>query len=408
MRRKKTLTSLILIMLMIFSLSGCRVSPPDPVEISAEEEAKAMGFEAGNNVSVLHVGDYSFFDTEIKVEYEYALGWYSSNPEVATVDSNGRVDAISPGKVTIICTAKKASVDYEITVKDARETQKSFSTAIDGDTEAVDLNISGEKNKNPYAILINTRTGCMTAYTYNSNGIYSVAVRSMRCSVNEDYSTAEFTIEGKDDWTKTEGKWYQYVTFCSSEMKKIQITSCAYSERSADTLITKEYNTLGSGIDGTNILLSAADAEWVYNNCAEGTLVKITNSEKDDPLGVPVTLNLSDTSPSTKWDPTDSSENNPYYKLTPYFSGTEDAFIKVDSTFDAYSGVKVYDTCMNEVEGFAVDGSVVCSRPGKYVITYLYTDSMGRTGRVDRTVTVLKASEYDEYKKTLSEAESQE
>ncbi len=405
MRRIKALTSSILVILMIFTLTCCRISPPEPVDISAEQEAIAMGFGAGTYEKVLRVGEYSFFKTEIKVEYEYALDWHSSNPEVATVDSNGRVDAISPGKATIVCTAKKASVEYEITVKEGKETQKSFSTAINGDTEAVDLNISGENNKSPYAILVNARTNCMTVYTYNANGIYSIAVRSMRCSINEDYNTAEFLIESKDDWVKTDSKWYQYLTVCSSQFESLQITSCAYSQRSKDSLITDEYNALGSSIDGTNIILSAADAKWIYDNCTEGTLVKITHSEKDDPLGVPVTMKLTDSSPSTDWDPTDPSKDNPYYKKNPSFSGVEDAYIKVNSTFDAYSDVKVYDTCMNETEGMIVEGSVICSRPGKYVITYLYTDTMGRTGRADRTVTVMKESDYNEYMDKLSETE---
>lgn len=404
MRKLKTLTALVLLILTLTAFTGCRITVPEPVDISTEDEVQAMGFRKGDYDSELKVGEYSFFEVEIKIDYQYVIEWYSSNPEVATVDSNGRVDALSPGKVTITCKARKAEINFDVTVTKGAAQELSFTTAKVGNTSSVQQNLTSGNAGTPYAILVNTRTNCMTVYTYNSYGIYSTAVRSMVCSVNKDADTNEFYIGSKEEWASSGGGYCRYVTNISNERASAVISSCEYSQMSSDSLVSDKYNELGQSGSGMDIRMSAADAKWVYDNCGEGTLVKVTYAEKGDPLGKPEAMKLTSDSASTSWDPTDSDEKNPYNKLRPVFSGVEEAFVEIGGTFDAYSGVVVRDTCNNESdEEFDVDGSVPCSRAGRYIITYTFKDSLGRTGRADRVVNVLTASEYAEYAKEHTE-----
>ncbi len=392
MRKFRYFISLILALIIVLSLCACKISLPDPVEISTADEVAAMGFSAGDYESEMAVGEYSFFGVNIKIDYEYAVKWSSSNPEVATVDSNGRVDALAPGEVTITASAKKASVDYEVTVEKATKKALSYTTAFFDNESTLEQNITDESGKNPYALLVNKDKCCVTVYTYNANGTYNVPVRAMVCSVGKDTPEGNFRVESREEWFNADEYNYQYAT----KFGDFYFTSTPYKDSDRATLVAEEYNKLGAVCTEGNIWLSAADAKWIYDNCNDKTVVKVA-TEGANPLGVPKTMKLSESSKSKDWDPTDPDDNNPYKKRVPYFKGVKDKVIAVGGTFDAHEGITVYDTCSNLYEGkIDVDGIVSCNKVGTYNITYIYTDSMGRTGRADRTVKVVPAEEYED------------
>lgn len=56
-----------------------------------------------------------------EVAAETTIEWSSSNEKVATVDSNGKVTAISSGNATITATAGEESANYEVTVKQPKK-----------------------------------------------------------------------------------------------------------------------------------------------------------------------------------------------------------------------------------------------------------------------------------------------
>lgn len=57
-----------------------------------------------------------------EVAAETTIEWSSSNEKVATVDSNGKVTAISSGNATITATAGEESANYEVTVEQPKKT----------------------------------------------------------------------------------------------------------------------------------------------------------------------------------------------------------------------------------------------------------------------------------------------
>lgn len=406
MSRFKRMSAFFMLMFIIMQMFGCAVYLPEPQEVSSEDEALAMGFSAGDYNGKLRVGEYEWLPVNLKIDYQYALRWSSADPEIATVDSNGRVDAISPGTTTITASAKKATVEYEITVTKAAKKKQPLSTAIAVDESEIQQNVSGiDVLANPYAILINVRNGCATVYTYNNSGVYSRPVRAMVCSVGEKESSVlgSYSISDKQRWHSAEdGNHYQY--YCGIEGDaNLFLASAPYKSESASDLITAEYNKLGTACTGGEIRFSADDAKWIYDNCVEGTFVKIISSDNkaQEPLGVPNPIKIAEASKHQTWDPTDHDENNPYKNEFPDFEGTEDTYVEVNGTFDAYDGVAVYDTCKNKhTEDIKVEGKVICTRKGMYVITYTYTDTLGRTGRADRKVYVVSAEEFSEMEST--------
>lgn len=75
-----------------------------------------------------------------EVAAETTIEWSSSNEKVATVDSNGKVTAISSGNATITATAGEESANYEVTVeqpKKATTSNKTYTKSSSSNSAAV-------------------------------------------------------------------------------------------------------------------------------------------------------------------------------------------------------------------------------------------------------------------------------
>ncbi|MBD9219942.1 MAG: murein L,D-transpeptidase, partial [Clostridiales bacterium] len=89
--------------------------------------------------------------------------------------------------------------------------------------------------------------------------------------------------------------------------------SVPYFTPNKDDLEYEEYNKLGTVASMGCIRLTVKDVKWIYDNCPEGTVVRMYASSKKEPLEKPIPINIDvDNEELRGWDPTDPDENNPW------------------------------------------------------------------------------------------------
>ncbi|MBD5084937.1 MAG: L,D-transpeptidase family protein [Clostridiales bacterium] len=170
-------------------------------------------------------------------------------------------------------------------------------------------------NGRPYYIMVNRTMNTVTVYGLDANGYYTVPVKAMVCSVGRSGSITPrgtFSVGSKRAWLHmVDGSYGQYATqFYGNYL----FHSVCYSAADPSTLLTYEYNMLGSPASLGCVRLQTADAKWIYDNCAAGTKVTVyDDASSPGPLGKPDKLIPEITSAMDNgWDPTDPRENNPW------------------------------------------------------------------------------------------------
>ena len=171
----------------------------------------------------------------------------------------------------------------------------------------------------PYYVRINRRQNCITVYTLDEDGDYTVPCRAMICSTGLYNATPRgtFHISTKYRWRQLYGGVYgQYATRIHGG---VLFHSVPYYRKDGSTLCTDKYNKLGQQASMGCVRLTVEDAKWIAENCPMGTTVEIYDDEDPGPLGKPDALKLDADSPNRGWDPTDPDEDNPWREMSEDF-----------------------------------------------------------------------------------------
>lgn len=164
----------------------------------------------------------------------------------------------------------------------------------------------------PYYIKINRMQNCITVYTPDENGEYTIPYKAMVCSTGLYNATPSGTyqISTKYCWRELYGGVYgQYATRIHGA---ILFHSVPYYTKSNDNLCTDKYNKLGQQASMGCVRLTTEDAKWIADNCPSGTSVEIYDDEDPGPLGKPEAVKIDADDVNRGWDPTDPDENNPW------------------------------------------------------------------------------------------------
>ncbi len=170
-----------------------------------------------------------------------------------------------------------------------------------------------KSNTNPYYIKINCQANTITVYTKDSDGNYSVPCKAMICS------TGSATPQSGVYKTRKINVWHAlfgnvYGQYCTQIVGNILFHSVPYTQKGNNSSLEYwEYDKLGTTASAGCIRLKVCDAQWIYNNCNNGTLVEFYRSSNPGPLGKPSASKISkEDSPYKNWDPTDPDQNNPW------------------------------------------------------------------------------------------------
>ena len=168
----------------------------------------------------------------------------------------------------------------------------------------------------PYYIKINRKQNCITVYTSDENGEYTVPYKAMICSTGLYNATPRgtFHLSTKYLWRELYGKVYgQYATRITGG---VLFHSVPYYKKSKSALCTEKYNKLGQQASMGCVRLTVEDAKWIADNCPSGTTVEIYDDDDPGPLGKPEAAHIDTDSPNKGWDPTDPDVENPWHQLS--------------------------------------------------------------------------------------------
>lgn len=175
---------------------------------------------------------------------------------------------------------------------------------------------ASDKTEFPYYIKINRRQNCITVYTSDENGEYTVPYKAMICSTGLYNATPRgtFHLSTKYLWRELYGKVYgQYATRITGG---VLFHSVPYYKKSKSALCTEKYNKLGQQASMGCVRLTVEDAKWIADNCPSGTTVEIYDDDDPGPLGKPEAAHIDTDSPNKGWDPTDPDVVNPWHQLS--------------------------------------------------------------------------------------------
>ena len=239
-------------------------------------------------------------------------------------------DDIVPGE------GKNENVRQEDTVQgenqQEKDSQQSASDAVQGESQSENRQEdvsqkentqekdsqqpASDKTEFPYYIKINRRQNCITVYTSDENGEYTVPYKAMICSTGLYNATPRgtFHLSTKYLWRELYGKVYgQYATRITGG---VLFHSVPYYKKSKSALCTEKYNKLGQQASMGCVRLTVEDAKWIADNCPSGTTVEIYDDDDPGPLGKPEAAHIDTDSPNKGWDPTDPDVENPWHQLS--------------------------------------------------------------------------------------------
>lgn len=302
-------------------------------------------------------------------------------------------------------TACGNSNDKQVKSKETAESPVETSMEPEEEKETEIVFVDREEPKvsdydGPYYIRVNRQTNVVTVYALEGEGEESEIIRTMACStglssVDEDGDSNEtplgtFEIYERYEWRPLFGNVYgQYAVRFNGH---ILFHSVPYTSEDKNTLKEGEYNKLGEPASLGCVRLSVADAKWIYDNCPNGTVVEVFESNFVSSAGKHLTIKIADDCEYAGWDPTDPSEENPWIGKLPHLEGMKDIIVKQGSKVDMLGEVKGIDYEGTELP-VEIETIIDTSELGTYELIYSTTGSMGATVFERVKVTVVETIE---------------
>ena len=169
-----------------------------------------------------------------------------------------------------------------------------------------------EKYNLPYVIEVIRNQSTTLVYGQDENGEYTKLVGVFPCSPGAGNNTPVGTFYSRRGypWGGLFGGVYgQYSTIITGH---VLFHSVPYRSMNKDDLIWEYYNRLGSKDSLGCVRLTVKDAKWVYDNCPNGTMIKIYDGNLPNGVSKPEAQKIDPNDERRGWDPTDPDPANPW------------------------------------------------------------------------------------------------
>ena len=137
-----------------------------------------------------------------------------------------------------------------------------------------------------YTLMVDVTNQITRAFTYDSNGNYTILVREMICSTG---TAKNPTPLGTTIMPKTRARWGYFPTWNSHAQYLTRIDkanafhSVLYTAPDEQSLAVSSFKNLGTRQSHGCVRLTVSDAKWIYDNCEAGTIITVYESDYYDP-----------------------------------------------------------------------------------------------------------------------------
>ena len=124
-----------------------------------------------------------------------------------------------------------------------------------------------------YYIRISIAKHTLVVYQLDNNKEFSIPVKAFKVALGPKVAPAKTAISEKSLWRKITDIYY--VRYSSRLDNAEYLSSATYYSQSNYNLNPGSYNAIGNNVTEGSILMTCANAKWIYENCGTKTTVEI-------------------------------------------------------------------------------------------------------------------------------------
>ena len=124
-----------------------------------------------------------------------------------------------------------------------------------------------------YYIRISIAKHTLVVYQLDNNKEFSIPVKAFKVALGPKVAPAKTAISEKSLWRKITDIYY--VRYSSRLDNAEYLSTATYYSQSDNNLNPKSYNAIGQNVSDGSILMTCANAKWIYENCGAKTTVEI-------------------------------------------------------------------------------------------------------------------------------------
>lgn len=151
-------------------------------------------------------------------------------------------------------------------VSQEETTGETDSSETDTQTQTIAKNQS-------YYIRISIAKHTLVVYQLDDNNEFTIPVKAFKVALGPKVAPAKTAISEKSLWRKITDIYY--VRYSSRLDNAEYLSSATYYSQSDYNLNPGSYNVIGNNVTEGSILMTCANAKWIYENCGTKTTVEI-------------------------------------------------------------------------------------------------------------------------------------